>query len=148
VWRVFHVRCYTHSHVDVERVWCGITDSDLFINFTSKMIFSILQVSGDRKRLLTASVRHLSGVVYCNKGHCLETVKFNGCTRVRPQYSRDLFRAKALSNWLYCNVGCRVFRNRQRKIQRCKCIMLESYIIRQTSATSLPKTNSRTIVET
>jgi len=29
------------------------------------MIFSILQVSGDRKRLLTASVRHLSSVVYC-----------------------------------------------------------------------------------
>jgi len=37
------------------------------------MIFSILQVSRDRKRLLTASVRHLSIVVYCNKGHCLET---------------------------------------------------------------------------
>jgi len=27
------------------------------------MIFSILQVSRDRKRLLTASVQHLSGVV-------------------------------------------------------------------------------------
>jgi len=39
------------------------------------MIFSILQISRDRKRLLTASVRHLSGVVYCKKGHCLETVK-------------------------------------------------------------------------
>ena len=31
------------------------------------MIFSILQVSRDRKRLLTASVRHLSSVVYCKK---------------------------------------------------------------------------------
>jgi len=59
------------------------------------MIFSILQVSRDRKRLLTASARHLSSVVYCKKGHCLETVTFNGCTRERPQYSRDLFRAKS-----------------------------------------------------
>jgi len=52
------------------------------------MILSILQVSRDRKRLLTASVRHLSSVVYCKKGD------FNGCTRERPQYSRDLLRAK------------------------------------------------------
>ena len=81
------------------------------------MIFSILQVSRDRKSLLlTASVRHLSSVVYCKKGHCLETVKFNGCTRERPQYSHDLFRAKTLANWLYYNVDCHVFRNRQRKI--------------------------------
>jgi len=80
------------------------------------MIFSILQVSRDRKRLLTASVRHLSSVVCCKKGHCLETVKFNGCTREGPQYSRDLFRAKTLANWLYYNVGCHVFRNRLRKI--------------------------------
>jgi len=62
----------THSHVDVETIWCGVTDSDIFINFYFKMIFSILQVSRDRK---TASVRHLSSVVYCKKGHCLETVK-------------------------------------------------------------------------
>jgi len=80
------------------------------------MIFSILQVSRDRKRLLTASVRHLSSVVYCKKRHCLETVKFNSCTRERPQYSRYLFRAKTLANWLYCNIVCHVFRNRQRKI--------------------------------
>ena len=57
------------------------------------MIFSILQVSRDRERFLTASLRHLSGVVYLMKGHCLETVNLNGCTRERPQYSRDLFRA-------------------------------------------------------
>jgi len=31
------------------------------------MIFSILKVSSDRKRLLTASVRHLFSVVYCKK---------------------------------------------------------------------------------
>jgi len=58
----------------------------------------------------------------------LETVKLNGCTCERPQYSRDLFRAKTLDNWHYCKVGCYVFRNRQRKNQRCKCIMLESYL--------------------
>jgi len=55
-------------------------------------------------------------VVYCKKGHCLETVEFNGCTRERPQYSRNLFRAKMLANWLYCNVSCHVFRDWQRKI--------------------------------
>jgi len=75
-----------------------------------------LQVSRDRKRLLAASVRHLSSVVYCKNGHYLVRVKFNGCTRERSQYSHDLFRAKTLFNWLYCNVGCHVFRNRQRKI--------------------------------
>jgi len=80
------------------------------------MIFTIFQVSRDRKRLLTASVRHLFSMVYCNKDHCIETVRFNGCTRERPQYSRDLFRTKTLGNWLYCNVGCHVFRNRQSKI--------------------------------
>jgi len=79
------------------------------------MIFSILQVSRDRKRFSTAPVRHLSSVVYCKKCHCRETAKFNGCTRERPQNSRDLFRAKTLANWLYCNVGCHVIRNRQRK---------------------------------
>jgi len=31
------------------------------------MIFSIFEVSRDSKILLTASVRHLSGVVYCKK---------------------------------------------------------------------------------
>ena len=39
------------------------------------MLFSILQVSRDNKILLTASVRHLFSVVYCNKGYCLDTVK-------------------------------------------------------------------------
>ena len=46
----------THSNVDVETVWCGITDFNVFIIFTSKLIFSILQASRDRKRLLTASL--------------------------------------------------------------------------------------------
>jgi len=91
-----------------------------------------LQVSRACKGLLTASVRHLSSVVYYKKGCCLETVKFNGCTHERPQYSRDLFRAKTLAKWLYCNIGCHVLRNTQHKIWRCRCIMLESYIFRQT----------------
>jgi len=71
--------------------------------------------------LLTASVRHLfcPTFIQCDslqESHCLETVKFNDCTRERPQYSCDLFRATTLAKWLYCNVGCHVFRNRQRKI--------------------------------
>jgi len=48
------------------------------------MIFSILQVSRDRKRLLTAPVRQLTSVVYCKKARCHETVKFNDCTHERP----------------------------------------------------------------
>jgi len=66
-----------HSQVDVEiRVWCGITDSDIFINFSfDKMIFNNLQVSRDRGRLLTAYVQHFNCVVYCKKGHCFETMR-------------------------------------------------------------------------
>jgi len=47
----------THSHVDVE-IELGVVSLILifFQNFNSNMIFSILQVSRDRKRLLTASV--------------------------------------------------------------------------------------------
>jgi len=70
IWRDFktkydvcHVLCeeffmldVTHSNVDVETVWCGITDFNIFIIFTSKLIFSILQASRDCKRLLTASL--------------------------------------------------------------------------------------------
>jgi len=56
----------THSHVDVETEFDVVSLILIFLYIsTSKMIFSILQVSGDRKRLLTASVRHLSSVVYC-----------------------------------------------------------------------------------
>jgi len=29
----------THSHVDVEKSWCGITDSDIFINYYFKNDF-------------------------------------------------------------------------------------------------------------
>jgi len=72
----------THSHVDVLIF--------LYI-FTSKIIFSILQVSTDRKRLLTASVRHLSSVVYCGKDHSLETMKLNGCTVVYANFGQTFF---------------------------------------------------------
>jgi len=37
------------------------------------MIFSILQVSGDRERFLTASVRYFTLYVICKKAHGLET---------------------------------------------------------------------------
>jgi len=95
IWRGFKTKCdvchvlreeffildVTHSYVDDEREF-GVVSLilvHLYI-FTSKLSFSILQVSRDHKRLLTASARHLFSVVYCNKGHCLETVKY-GCTR-------------------------------------------------------------------
>jgi len=118
---VCHVLCeeffmldVTHSHVDVETEFgVGSLILIFFISiFTSKLIFSILQVCRDCKRLLTASVRHISSVIYCKKGHCLETVKFNGCTLERPQCSRDVFHEKTLANWLYCYIGCHIFRNK------------------------------------
>jgi len=31
VWRVFHIRCCTQLCWCWKRVWCGITDSDIFI---------------------------------------------------------------------------------------------------------------------
>jgi len=58
----------THPYVDVETEFGVVSLILIFLwIFTSKMIFSILQVSRDRKRLFTASVRHLSTVVYCKK---------------------------------------------------------------------------------
>jgi len=107
----------TPNHVDFETVLGVVWLILMFLQIiTSKSDFWILQVSRDRKRLLTVFVRQLSRVLCCMKGHCLEAVKSNGCTRERSQYSRDLFRAKTLDNWLYCNVGCLIFRNRRRRI--------------------------------
>ena len=58
---MFHVRCTAKPSWCWNRVACGITDSDIFISFRfDKMIFRILQVSGGRERLLTASVRHFT----------------------------------------------------------------------------------------
>jgi len=71
VWRGFKIKCdvchilheeffmldVTHIHVDVETEFDVASLILIFLYiFTSKMIFSILQVSRDRKRLLTASV--------------------------------------------------------------------------------------------
>jgi len=69
---VYHVLCkdffmldVTNRHVDVETEFGVVSLILIFLYiFTSKRIFSILQFSRDRKRLLTASVRHLSSVVY------------------------------------------------------------------------------------
>jgi len=49
----------THSQVDVETEF-GVVSLNLMFFCFDIMIFSILQVSRDRERLLTASVRHLS----------------------------------------------------------------------------------------
>ena len=58
----------THTYVDVETEFGVVSLILIFLwKFTSKIIFGILQVSRDRKRLFTASVRHLSRVVYCKK---------------------------------------------------------------------------------
>jgi len=57
----FHVRCIAKPSGRWNRVSCDTTDSDIFISFRfDKMIFSILQVSWGRERLLTASVRHFT----------------------------------------------------------------------------------------
>jgi len=48
----------THSQVDVKTEF-GVVS--IFINFSfGKIILSILQVSRDRERLLTASIRHFT----------------------------------------------------------------------------------------
>ena len=53
IWRGFKTKCdvrhvlceeffildVTHCYVDVDRAWCGITDSDIFINFYFKNDF-------------------------------------------------------------------------------------------------------------
>ena len=129
VWRgiktecdVCHVLCeeffildVTHSNVDVETVWYGITDSDTFMNFYFENDFSILQVSRDRKTLLTASVRHLCSVVYCKKSHCLDQWSLTAA-HVRDHCTAVICFVQTLANLLYCNTGCHVCRNRHRKI--------------------------------
>jgi len=82
IWRGFKTKCYichvlceeffmldvTHIHVDVGTEFDVVSLILIFLKiFTSKLICSIFQVSRDRKRLLTASVPHLSRVVYFKK---------------------------------------------------------------------------------
>ena len=75
----------------------------------------MFQVSSDLERRLTASVRHftLCGILLerlfpCNSGSIT-------AAHVRD-YSTAMICLVEKCNWLSCNVGCHVFRNRQRMI--------------------------------
>jgi len=74
-----------------------------------KIIFSIFQVSGDRERWLTASVRH---VPLC--GILLERLFSCNSESITAAHVSDHSTAMIFSvqkcNWLCCNVGCYVFR--------------------------------------
>ena len=78
-----------------------------------KYFFSIFRVSRDRERSLTASVRHF---ILC--GILLERLFPYNSESITAAHVRDHSTAKICSvqkrNWLCCNVGCHVFRNRQR----------------------------------
>ena len=88
----------------------------LFINFSfNKIIFSILQVSRDPERWLTAFVQHftLCGILLEKLFSCnSESIT---AARVRD-HSTTIICFAQKCKWLYCNVGCRVFRNGQRII--------------------------------
>jgi len=84
------------------------------MNFSfDKIIFSIFQVSRDRKRCLTAFVRHFALCVIL-----LEKLFSCNSESVAAAHVRDHSTVIICSiqkcNWLCCNVGCHVFRNRQR----------------------------------
>jgi len=74
------------------------------------MIFSILQVSRDRKRWLTASVRPftLCGILL-EKLISRNNESFAAALCKRQQYSLICFVHEC--SWLCCNVDCHVFRN-------------------------------------
>jgi len=86
------------------------------MNFSfDKIIFSIFQVSSDRERWLTAFVRHftLCGILLerlfsCNSGSIT-------AAHVRD-HSIVMICSVQKCNWLCFNLGCHVFRNRQRII--------------------------------
>jgi len=88
----------------------------LFINFSfDKIIFNFFQVSIDRERCLTASVRHfpLCGIL-------LERLFFCNSESITAAHVKDHSTAMICfvqkCSWLCCNAGCHVFRNRQRII--------------------------------
>jgi len=86
------------------------------MNFSfDKIIFSIFQVSRDRERCLTNSVRDFP---LC--GMLLERLFSCNSESITAVHVRDHSTAMICSvqkcNWLCCNVGCHVFRNRQRII--------------------------------
>jgi len=87
-----------------------------FVNFNfDKIIFSIFIVSRDRERCSTASVRHFP---LC--GMLLERLFSCNSESITAAHVRDHSTAMICSvqkcYWLCCNVGCHVFRNRQRII--------------------------------
>jgi len=98
-------------------VCCGITGFCLFIHFSfDKIIFSIFQVSSDRERWLTVFVRHftLSGILLEKLFSC-KSESITTTARVRD-HSATMICFAQKCKWLCCNVGCHVFRNRQRII--------------------------------
>jgi len=86
------------------------------MNFSfDKIIFSIFQVSRKRERCLTASVRHfpLCGMLLERLFSCISA-------SITAEHVRDHSTAMICSvqkcNWFRGNVGCHVFRNKQRII--------------------------------
>jgi len=81
----------------------------------SSFFFSIFQASWDRERWLTASVRHF---IQC--GILLERLfscKSESITAAHVRgHSTAMICSVQKCNSLFCDVGCHVFRNRQRKI--------------------------------
>ena len=89
----------------------------LFINFSfNKIIFSILQVSRDPERWLTAFVQHftLCGILLEKLFSC-NSESITAAARVRG-HSTTIICFAQKCKLLFCNVGCHVFRNRQRII--------------------------------
>jgi len=83
------------------------------MNFSfDKIIFGSFHVSRDRERCLTAKVRDFT---LC--GILLERLFSRNSESITAAHVRDHSTAMICSvqkcNWLCCNVGCHVFRNRQ-----------------------------------
>ena len=80
-----------------------------------KMLFSIFQVPRDHERCLTASVQDFT---MC--GILLERLFSCNSESITAAHVRDHSTAMICSvqicNWLCCDVGCHVFRNRQHTI--------------------------------
>jgi len=79
------------------------------------MIFTIFQVSEDRERWLTASVRHSTQCDALLKRLFSWSSESFTAAHVRDHSTAWIWFAWKC-NWFCCNVGCHVFRNRQRKI--------------------------------
>ena len=89
------------------------------------MIFSIFQVSRNRERCLTASVRHFT---LC----CILLERLFSCSikSITAAHVRDHSTAMICfvqkCNWLCCNVSCDVFRKTAYNLTMLVYIMLES----------------------